>query len=57
MGLNLSIEGTTPESVDEASDRKRFEDFAKRCNLRMPRGTTAIDWGVREAVSVIGTLF
>ena len=55
MGLNLSIEGTTPESVDEASDRKRFEDFAKRCNLRMPRGTTAIDpEGVREAVSVIG---
>ena len=42
MGLSLSIEGTTPESVDEASDRKRFEDFAKRCNLRMPRGTTAI---------------
>jgi len=55
MGLNLSIEGTTPESVDEASDRKRFEDFAKRCNLRMPRGTTAIEpEGVREAVSRIG---
>ena len=55
MGLSLSIEGTTPESVDEASDRKRFEDFAKRCNLRMPRGTTAIEpEGVREAVSRIG---
>ena len=55
MGLRLSIEGTTPESVDEASDRQRFEDFAKRCGLRMPRGTTAIEpEGVRKAVSIIG---
>ena len=55
LGLSLVIEGTTPEAVDEASDRKRFEDFAERCQLKMPRGTTAIDpEGVRNAASSIG---
>ena len=55
LGLNLVIEGTTPEAVDEASDRQRFEDFAERCQLDMPRGMTAIDSaGVRKAVSSIG---
>ena len=55
LGLNLVIEGTTPEAVDEASDRQRFEDFAERCQLDMPRGMTAIDpEGVRKAVSSIG---
>tara|TARA_S200000501_G_scaffold353011_1_gene372385 strand:+ start:6 stop:1700 length:1695 start_codon:yes stop_codon:yes gene_type:complete len=55
LGLNLVIEGTTPEAVDEASDRQRFEDFAERCQLNMPRGMTAIDSeGVRKAVSSIG---
>ena len=55
LGLSLAIEGTSPGAVDEASDRKRFEDFAERCQLKMPRGTTAIDpEGVRKAVSLIG---
>ena len=55
LGLSMIIEGTTPEAVDEASDRKRFEDFAERCQLKMPRGMTATDpEGVRKAVSSIG---
>ena len=33
LGLDLIMEGTTPEAVDEASDRERFESFAQRNNL------------------------
>jgi len=29
-GLDLSIMGTSCDAVDEASDRERFEAFAKR---------------------------
>ena len=55
MGLNLAMQGTTPDAVDEASDRERFEAFAKRVGLRMPNGTTAsTPEGVREAVQEIG---
>ena len=55
MGLNLAMQGTTPDAVDEASDRERFEAFAKRVGLRMPNGTTAsTSEGVREAVQEIG---
>ena len=39
-GLDLSIMGTSCDAVDEASDRKRFEAFAKRIGLLMPRGAT-----------------
>jgi carbamoyl-phosphate synthase large subunit len=41
LGLNLVIEGTSPDAVDEASDRERFEKFANRVGLRMPNGSTA----------------
>jgi carbamoyl-phosphate synthase large subunit len=54
-GLALSIMGTSCDAVDEASDRERFEAFAKRINLQMPRGatgTTSDD--VRAAVELIG---
>jgi len=55
LGLNLSIEGTTPESIDEASDRERFEEFALRNGLRMPEGATATNPdGVRMAANEIG---
>ena len=55
LGLNLSIEGTTPESIDEASDRERFEEFAMRNGLRMPEGATATNPdGVRMAANEIG---
>ena len=55
MGISLKMAGTSPDSVDEASDRHRFEDFARRHNLRMPRGATAIDpQAVRAAAQTIG---
>jgi carbamoyl-phosphate synthase large subunit len=51
----LVIEGTSPGAVDEASDRERFESFADRNGLRMPRGSTAIEpEGVRRAAAEIG---
>ena len=55
LGLELSIMGTSCDAIDEASDRDRFEKFAKRNGIRMPRGqtgTTADD--VREAIKNIG---
>lgn len=55
LGLELSIMGTSCDAIDEASDRDRFEKFAKRNGIRMPRGqtgTTADD--VREAIRNIG---
>ena len=55
MGLELMKEGTSPESIDEASDRERFEEFALRCGLRMPDGATATTpEGVRHAANEIG---
>ena len=55
MGLELVMEGTSPESIDEASDRERFEEFALRCGLRMPDGATATTpEGVRQAANEIG---
>ena len=55
MGLSLEMKGTSPEAVDEASDRQRFEEFAKRVGLRMPNGSTAsTPEGVRDAVQEIG---
>jgi carbamoyl-phosphate synthase large subunit len=55
MGLSLEMKGTSPEAVDEASDRQRFEEFAQRVGLRMPNGRTAsTPEGVRDAVQEIG---
>ncbi len=55
LGLNLVIEGTSPDAVDEASDRERFEKFANRVGLRMPNGSTASTPDeVRESVQEIG---
>ena len=55
MGLHLVMEGTSPDAVDEASDRERFEAFAARNGLRMPRGSTATTpEEVRRAVHEIG---
>jgi carbamoyl-phosphate synthase large subunit len=54
-GLELSIMGTSCDAVDEASDRERFEAFAKRINLQMPRGATGTSSDdVRAAVEHIG---
>ena len=55
MGVSMQMVGTSPDAVDEASDRYRFEEFAKKNNLRMPRGTTATDpISVRKAAENIG---
>ena len=55
LGLDLAIEGTPPETVDEASDRERFEEFAERCGLRMPPGATSTTPdGVRQAANELG---
>jgi carbamoyl-phosphate synthase large subunit len=55
LGLHLMMEGTTPDAVDEASDRERFEAFAARNGLRMPRGSIAsTPEGVRQATHEIG---
>ena len=54
-GANVGTLGTSCDAIDEASDRERFEAFAKRVGLRMPRGatgTTSDD--VRRAVESIG---
>lgn len=54
-GLDLSIMGTSCDAVDEASDRERFEAFAQRIGLQMPRGATGTSSDdVREAVEHIG---
>ena len=55
LGLELEIAGTSCDAIDEASDRERFENFAKRAGLRMPRGTTGTSSDdVRMAVEEIG---
>lgn len=55
LGLNMSIMGTSCDAVDEASDRERFEAFAKRIGLQMPRGATGTSSDdVRAAVEQIG---
>tara|TARA_B110000467_G_scaffold164467_1_gene193826 strand:+ start:19697 stop:23041 length:3345 start_codon:yes stop_codon:yes gene_type:complete len=54
-GLDLSIMGTSCDAVDEASDRERFEAFAQRIGLQMPRGATGTSSDdVRAAVEHIG---
>ena len=54
-GADVSILGTTVDGIDEASDRERFEAFAKKHGLRMPNGaagTSSED--IRKAVDQIG---
>ena len=38
--MDLEILGTSCDAIDEASDRERFEAFAERIGLQMPRGAT-----------------
>ena len=40
LNMPLDILGTTCDAIDEASDRERFEAFAERIGLQMPRGAT-----------------
>ena len=55
LGLELKIAGTSCDAIDEASDRERFEKFASKAGLTMPRGATGITADdVRDAVAEIG---
>jgi carbamoyl-phosphate synthase large subunit len=55
LGLDIKLAGTSPDAVDEASDRERFEAFAKRIGVRMPNGITVrTPDEVRAAVESIG---
>ena len=54
-GADVGILGTSCDAIDEASDRERFEAFASRVGLRMPRGATGTTpEDVRKAVEFIG---
>ena len=54
-GADVGILGTSCDAIDEASDRERFEAFAARVGLRMPRGATGTTpEDVRKAVEMIG---
>ena len=54
-GLELEIAGTSCDAIDEASDRERFEKFAQKAGLKMPRGATGTSSDdVRNAVEQIG---
>ena len=54
-GADVGILGTSCDAIDEASDRERFEAFASRVGLRMPRGATGTTPDdVRKAVETIG---
>ena len=46
----VRILGTSPDAIDVAEDRKRFEEIARRLNIRQPENGTATS--VDEAVSV-----
>ena len=47
--------GTSPDAVDEASDRERFEAFGKRSIIRLPEGRTGkTPDSIRAAVAEIG---
>ena len=55
LGLEMSLWGSSAEVVDEASDRERFEEFAKRIGVRMPNGATgSTPDDVRNAAVKIG---
>ena len=51
-GLDLSIMGTSSDAIDEASDRERFEAFARAPACPRATGTSAND--LRSAVEQIG---
>ena len=46
----VRILGTSPDAIDVAEDRKRFEEIARRLNIRQPENGTATS--IDEAVAV-----
>lgn len=39
-GLGINILGTSPDSMDMAEDRQRFDDLLNRCQIPHPKGLT-----------------
>jgi len=39
-GSGINILGTSPDSMDIAEDRKRFDDLLRRCGIAHPKGLT-----------------
>jgi len=37
----VTISGTSPDAIDRAEDRKRFQQFLQKLNLRQPENDTA----------------
>ena len=55
LGLDCKMLGTSPDAVDEASDRERFEAFGARSSIRLPEGRTGkTPAEIRAAVADIG---
>ena len=51
----VNIIGTTPDMIDAAEDRKRFQEILNRLDLRQPPNGTAIDaHGARRIAKEIG---
>ncbi|MCA8988978.1 MAG: ATP-grasp domain-containing protein, partial [Planctomycetaceae bacterium] len=51
----VNIIGTTPDSIDAAEDRKRFQEILQKLNLRQPPNGTAIDAeGARATAAQVG---
>ena len=40
---NIPILGTSPNSIDLAENRKRFDDILEKCNISRPKGLNAFD--------------
>ncbi len=54
-GLQTRIFGTSPDAIDQASDRQRFAEFARLAGLRIPNGLTGkTSDDVRAAAAEIG---
>ena len=55
LGLACEMLGTSPDAIDEASDRERFEAFGERSSIRLPNGRTGTTpEQIRKAVAQIG---
>ena len=50
----VPIIGTSPDAIDRAEDRKRFQQFLQKLGLRQPANGTA--FSLEEALAVAGTI-
>ena len=52
--MGVPIIGTSPDAIDRAEDRKRFQQFLQKLGLRQPANGTA--FSLAEALAVAGTI-